>query len=116
MTTHTSETVGSAENALRTRPDVSLRFGADCRLTGTLHYDPLQADLYLVTEIGVEDLSIDLRAYALTPAAGCVFVKDWSEHTGLAHELETAGCGSITQRLTGIGPFNSTAFEMKVVL
>jgi len=38
-----------------------------------------------------ERLSVNLAGYGMTPPAGHVYVKDYSEHEGLPHALEEAG-------------------------
>lgn len=44
-----------------------------------------------------EVLSTTLDAYGLTAPAGHAWIKDWSEHTGLAHQLARVGVGRIVQ-------------------
>lgn len=70
--------------------NVAINFGS-ITLTGDLVHDPAQHDLYLQTEEGNEDISTALTGYALLPKDGCVFVKDWSEHSDLAKNLTDAG-------------------------
>lgn len=101
-------------------PDVSLTLAepdsiiGPITLTGDVHYDPEHASAYMVTAEGYEDLSVSLSAYGCTPREGHIFVKDWSEHTGLAQAMETAGIAEIVDPIENIGPFNLKAYEMKM--
>lgn len=80
---------------------------------GELSHDPSTALLEIVMEEESEVLSVDLMAYGLVPAPGCVYVKDWSEHSGLADALETAGLGQIQERVV-VGPMDAVAYELRV--
>lgn len=60
-----------------------------------------------------EPLSTSLIAYGYIEFPGEVFIKDWSEHEGLAAALADAGAGEITETLT-VGPFNSTAYRFQL--
>lgn len=60
-----------------------------------------------------EHFSVNLAAYGLTPDDGCVFIKDYSEHEGLAKALEGLGLGTIA-RTFQFGPFSSNAHEFKL--
>lgn len=64
---------------------------------------------------GRERLSTNLEAYGLTPKPGHVFIKDWSEHRGLADSLRESGLVEITETYT-VGPFATTAHEVRVVV
>ena len=64
---------------------------------------------------GIERLSVNLDAYGLTPHPGHVFIKDWSEGAGVAASLADTGLVEITDSHT-VGPFSSTAYEVRVVL
>lgn len=84
-------------------------------LTGTLHHDDDHRALWLETDEGPERLSVDLKAYDLVPEPGCVFVKDWSEHEGLTRRLTEAGLVEPVHDVS-VGPFNSTAYEVRVLI
>ena len=60
-----------------------------------------------------EVLSTSLRAYGYIEFPGEVFIKDWSEHSGLAAALVDAGAGEITETLT-VGPFDSRAYRFQL--
>ncbi|MDO4254318.1 MAG: hypothetical protein Q4C81_04110 [Kocuria sp.] len=93
---------------------VAVDFGA-IELTGSLHHDDAQRDLVLLTDEGPERVSVSLQGYGLVPAPGRVFVKDWSEHSGLAQRLQEAGLARIVGSVV-VGPFSSTAYEVEVTL
>ena len=78
----------------------------DLELTGTLFHDEGLRALWLETEEGPEVLSVDLSAYGLTAGAGHVWVRDYSEHQGLAAALRDAGIAATVETAT-IGPFHS---------
>ena len=46
-----------------------------------------------------EVMSINLQAYGLVPPAGFIYVKDYSEHEGLADALVAAG---VVEKLTPV--------------
>lgn len=98
----------------RTASDVTLAFNT-IELTGDLEYDTEAGTLALLTDDGPEHLSISLESYDLPNRPGCIFVKDWSEHAGLAASLVTQGLaheiGSIV-----VGPFSSRAYELEVLV
>lgn len=62
-------------------------------LTGALDHDPPQNALTITCpDTGVpEVLTVDLTSYGYIAFPGEVFVKDWSEHSGLASVMSTAG-------------------------
>lgn len=60
-----------------------------------------------------EPLSTSLLAYGYIEFPGEVFIKDWSEHEGLAAALVDAGAGEVTETLT-VGPFNSRAYRFQL--
>ncbi|MET3172972.1 UNVERIFIED_ORG: hypothetical protein ABIB52_000800 [Arthrobacter sp. UYCu721] len=64
---------------------------------------------------GPERLSVNLDAYGLTPRPGFVFIKDWSEGAGVAASLAKDGLVEITASHM-VGPFSTTAYEVRVVL
>lgn len=53
-----------------------------------------------------ETFSINLAAYDMHPPEGHVFVKDYSEHEGLAQALVNAGLVRIVEPIT-FGPFGT---------
>lgn len=96
------------------RHNVAVDFGV-IELTGTLHHDDAQRTLVLLTDEGPERISVNLEAYGLTTGPGRLFVKDWSEHAGLAERLQEAGFLRIV-RSVAVGPFASIAHEVEVTL
>lgn len=60
-----------------------------------------------------EPLSVNLSAYGLVPRPGHVFIKDWSECSGLTASLADSGLVEIVDT-HAVGPFDSTAYEVKV--
>ncbi|SBN95767.1 Hypothetical protein PFR_JS9-2_1483 [Propionibacterium freudenreichii] len=85
-------------------------------MTGALVCNPAHAALILVDRGTGEDevLTVDLTAYGHVALPGEVFVKDWSEHSGLAATLEAAGIAREVQTLR-VGPFRSTAYRMELL-
>lgn len=63
-------------------------------LTGHIRHDRGAGTLDLLDEKGVERLSTDLSVYGCVAGMGEVFIKDWSEHAGLADALAIAGAVS----------------------
>lgn len=63
---------------------------------------------------GDEWLSTDLTASAHAARPGESFVKDWSEHSGLAAALASAGIVEILESLD-VGLFGSRAYRVCVV-
>lgn len=84
-------------------------------LTGILRHDDDHRQLLLWTDEGPERVSVNLSAYGLEAPAGHVFVKDWSEHRGLAKSLVDQGLGQIVETVT-VGPFDSPAHLVKVIV
>ncbi|MFF1880176.1 hypothetical protein ACFVVC_01740 [Pseudarthrobacter sp. NPDC058196] len=107
MDHHTIEPPVSKQN-------VAVDFGV-IELTGTVHHDDAQRTLVLLTDEGPERISVNLEAYGLVAVPGRVFIKDWSEHAGLAERLQEAGLVHILRSVT-VGPFASTAHEAEVTL
>lgn len=62
-----------------------------------------------------ERVSVNLEAYGLVPGPGHVFIKDWSEHSGLTASLQRAGLARVIRSVV-VGPFSSTAYEVEVTL
>lgn len=103
-----------AESTITEKHSVTVSFGS-LELTGTLHHDDENRSLVLETDEGPEHLSVNLESYGFTPKPGNVFIKDWSEHAGLTARLEQAGLVQSLHELT-VGPFGSTAYEVKMTL
>ncbi|NUQ96115.1 MAG: hypothetical protein HOY79_05970 [Streptomyces sp.] len=102
------------ESTTTVKHDVAVDFGA-IELTGALVHDDENRVLELELVEGPEPISISLQGYGLTPEPGNVFIKDWSEHSGLAARLAQAGLVKPVHALT-VGPFGSTAYEVQVTL
>ncbi|MGW0538520.1 hypothetical protein [Streptomyces sp. NPDC003032] len=103
-----------AESTTTVKHDVTVKFGC-VELTGSLVHDDEHGVLELEDAEGPEPISISLQGYGLTPERGNVFIKDWSEHSGLTARLERAGLVKPVHELT-VGPFGSTAYEVQVTL
>ncbi|WP_224280239.1 hypothetical protein [Nocardioides lacusdianchii] len=93
--------------------EITIDFG-DFDLTGVLEHDRAGRELVLVTDEGPEWLSIQLTQYGLIPEPGNVFIKDWSEHSGLAGRMAGQGLVTIVSSVN-VGPFSSRAFEVTPV-
>ncbi|WP_181273550.1 hypothetical protein [Brevibacterium oceani] len=96
------------------KPDVTIDFGF-VTIFGTLIHDDVERALFLLTEEGYEHISTNLSAYDLEPSPGNVFIKGWSEHTGLTTNLVEQGLVRIVSSLS-VGPFSATAYEVEVTL
>ena len=83
-------------------------------LTGHIRHDRGAGTLDLLDEQGVERLSTDLSVYGYVAGMGEVFIKDWSEHAGLADALAIAGVVSPVESLR-VGPFSSRAYRVRVL-
>lgn len=86
-------------------------------LTGSLFtstYVDGATALQLMTEEGPETLSVNLSAYGLHPDPGNVFIKDYSEHEGLAQALVKAGLAEIVREVV-IGGYGARGHELKLV-
>ncbi|MFE6939588.1 hypothetical protein [Streptomyces chartreusis] len=104
-----------AESTTAVKHDVTVVFGS-IELTGTLVHDDENRVLELENAEGpAEPISISLQGYGLTPEPGNVFIKDWSEHSGLTARLTQAGLVQPVHALTA-GPFGSKAYEVQVTL
>lgn len=99
---------------ITTKDDVDVDFGV-ITLSGTLHHDDAQRALWLLTDEGPEHIPVNLQAYGLAAAPGHVYIKDWSEHAGLAARLAEAGIVRIVDRVV-VGPFASAAFEVEMTI
>lgn len=84
-------------------------------LTGAVEHAPSQNALTITCPNTAESevLTVDLTQYGYVAFPGEVFVKDWSEHQGLAAALEQAGIGTISTAII-VGPFASTAYRMRL--
>ncbi|MFF8902526.1 hypothetical protein ACF082_34215 [Streptomyces lydicus] len=104
-----------AKSTTTVKHDVTVDFGC-IELTGALVHDDEVRVLELENAEGpAEPISISLQGYGLTPEPGNVFIKDWSEHSGLTARLERAGLVKPVHALN-VGPFGSTAYEVQVTL
>ncbi|MEV0445757.1 hypothetical protein AB0I84_20910 [Streptomyces spectabilis] len=104
-----------ADPTIAVKRGVTVGFGR-IELTGALVHDDENRVLELEDAEGpAEPISISLQAYGLTPEPGHVFIKDWSEHSGLTARLAQAGLVTPVRALT-VGPFRSTAYEVQVTL
>ena len=83
-------------------------------LTGHIRHDRGAGTLDLLDEQGAERLSTDLSVYGYVAEPGQVFIKDWSEHAGLADALVLAGVVSPLESLR-VGPFSSRAYRVRVL-
>ena len=95
--------------------NVDVTFSA-VTLTGDVQYDAERHLLNLTDPCGPGDvMTTNLDAYGYYADGNIVYIKDWSEHTGLAKSLEAAGIVEI-RRALNVGPFRSRAYEVKVLL
>lgn len=88
----------------------------DLDLVGDIKYDRRQYALKLVDPTTGEEevLTLSLLASGFVADPGQVFVKDWSEHTGLAAALVAVQiCHHI--ETVNIGPNGVTAYRLQVV-
>lgn len=84
------------------------------QFTGRVNFDESRSLLTLDLADGTSEvMSTSLAGYNLEPREGAVFIKGWSEHTGLAASLEAAGVVEIIRALN-VGPFHSRAYEVRV--
>lgn len=85
------------------------------QFTGAVSFDDDRRMLTLDLADGTREvMSTSLAAYGLEPREGAVFIKGWSEHTGLAASLEAAGVVEII-RAINVGRFHSRAYEVRVL-
>ncbi|MFB7594636.1 hypothetical protein [Streptomyces sp. NPDC056160] len=111
---HEKSETTMAESTTTVKHDVTVDFGA-IKLTGALVHDDENRVLELELDEGPEPISISLQGYGLMPEPGNVFIKDWSEHSGLTARLAQAGLVTPVHALT-VGPYCSTAYEVQVTL
>ena len=97
------------------RENIRLEFN-DIELDGRINYDPSQHALIFVDPTTGEDevLTVDLLSSGYLARPGEVFVKDWSEHTGLGAALATHGIAEIVESVR-VGPFGLAAYRMRVI-
>lgn len=87
----------------------------DCVLTGHVVFDQARNLLKLRHPLeGDEVLNVDLTREGYVAFPGELFLKDWSEHSGLCGALVDAG---IVERLEtlSVGPFDSRAYRVRVL-
>jgi len=92
---------------------LTLQFGDSVQLTGEVVYDQDNTMLYLVTDEDSEVLNINLDQYNLPTPSGHIWIKDWSEHTGLTAQLVAHGIVT-REGQTTVGPFESPAMLVKI--
>ena len=83
-------------------------------LDGSIEHDDDQRALVMFTAEGPETLSVNLQAYGLLAPSGHVWIKDWSEHEGLAASLAASGLVDEVSD-TFVGPFFSRAVLVRVL-
>lgn len=87
----------------------------EIELTGRIEYDPAQNMLEMLFPDGdSEILTVDLLASGYVAFPGEVFVRGYSEHSGLPAALVTAGVCEEVEKL-GIGSFDSYVSRMRVI-
>lgn len=96
------------------KDDVTVTFHG-LTLAGQLIHDRAAGVLELETDEGPEQLSTDLSVYGLPTGLGDVWIKDWTEHEGLAQGLVEQGLGEIIGTAE-VGPFASRAHLVKVLI
>lgn len=72
------------------------------------------AGLALITDEGPEILSTNLGGYGLVPAEGNVFIKDYSEHSGVTDSLVASGVVEVVRKVE-FGRFGTSGYEVKVL-
>ena len=92
---------------------ISLQFGEEVRLGGYVAYDQPRNLLYFITDEGSEVLNVNLEAYGLVTPPGYVWIKDWSEHTGVTVQLISLGA-VLYEESALVGPFRSAAHLVRV--
>lgn len=82
-------------------------------LQGDLVHDSEQHALTIVMPDGsAERLSVNLGAYGLQASGDTVFIKDWSEHSGLTRSLVDLGVVEVVGACN-VGQFNLRAYEVR---
>lgn len=101
-------------SATTTFPRVALHL-PEMILTGDITYDRRRRLLELHDpKEGSEALSLDMSYYGYATAPGEIWIKDWSEHEGLADALVMAGV-VMTVESVCVGPFSSRAYRCLVL-
>lgn len=96
------------------RADITIEY-PQLTISGDVLYDPEQCALvHHDPAEGDEWLTIDLTTSGHAARPGECFVKDWSEHSGFAAALASAGIVEVLE-LVGVGPFNSHAYRVRVI-
>ena len=86
-------------------------------LTGSLStstYADGSTALQLWTDEGPEVLSTNLTVYGMHPDQGNVFIKDYSEHEGVAQALVKLGLAEIVREVP-IGGYGARGYEVKIL-
>lgn len=91
---------------------ISLRFGQSVQLAGRVARDSTNALLYFVTDEDAEVISVDLQAYGLNTPQDHIWIKDLSEHAGVASQLVDLGV-VVHKATVCVGPFDSPAHMVK---
>lgn len=93
---------------------ITLRFGTHVMITGAVAYDPTLKVLCFETDEDHEVLNVNLDSYGLVAPPGSIWIKDWSEHAGVADQLiELGAVGHITT--VSVGPFDSPAHLVEII-
>ncbi|WP_125098679.1 hypothetical protein [Leucobacter chromiireducens] len=96
------------------RERVTLSFN-EIDLTGELQHDPTQHALVIVFDDGdSEMLSIDLTISGYVAFPGEVFVRDYSEHSGLPTALVEASVCEVVEEIV-LPPHGSRVQRMRVI-
>lgn len=83
---------------------------------GEIRYDNRQHALVLVDPATAEEevLTVNLLSSGYVADPGEVFVKDWSEHSGLAAALVAARVAKHVESLR-VGPHGATAHRLRII-
>lgn len=92
---------------------ITLYFGEEVHFAGRVIYDGNSGLLYFVTGEDSEVLSVNLEAYGLTTPPGHAWIKDWSEHAGVASQLISLKAVAYRQTVL-VGPFDSPAHLVQI--
>ena len=79
-----------------------------------IHHDPEQHALLALDPATGESEVLTTRLPDLPLLPDEAVVKDWSEHSGLAHALSEAGIVELLDAIA-VGPFASTAHRVRVL-
>lgn len=103
-----------ASSAATEFPRVALHL-PEATLAGTVRYDRRRRLLELVDDYGESEvLSLDMSYYGYVTAPGEAWIKDWSEHAGLADALVMADVVMSVESVR-VGPFASRAYRCLVL-